>query len=34
MIMEAAMGGQLLDYLRDHKVFPETVAREIVLQVV
>ena len=31
MIMEAAMGGQLLDYLKDHKVFPETIAREILL---
>ena len=31
MIMEAAMGGQLLDYLKDHKTFPETKAREIIL---
>ena len=34
MIMEAAHGGQLLDFLKTNKVFPEPVAREIILQVV
>lgn len=33
MIMEAAMGGQLLDYLKANKTFPETTARDILLQV-
>ena len=33
MIMEAAMGGQLLDYLKANKTFPETIAREILLQI-
>lgn len=34
MIMEAAHGGQLLDFLKEHNVFPEPIAREIILQVV
>ena len=34
MIMEAAHGGQLLDFLKKHNVFPEPIAREIILQVV
>ena len=34
MIMEAAHGGQLLDFLKTNTVFPEPVAREIILQVV
>jgi len=31
MIMEAAHGGQLLDYLKKNKVFPEPIAREIII---
>ena len=34
MIMEAAHGGQLLDFLKSDKAFPEPIAREILLQVV
>jgi len=31
MIMEAAMGGQLLDYLKKHNTFTEITARSILL---
>jgi len=34
MIMEAAHGGQLLDFLKKNNAFPEPIAREIILQVV
>jgi len=31
MIMEAAMGGELLDYLKKNKIMPEKTARHIIL---
>jgi hypothetical protein len=31
MIMEAAHGGQLLDFLKTDKAFPEPIAREVIL---
>jgi len=34
MIMEAAMGGELLDYLKKKEHMDEPLAREIILQVV
>mgnify|MGYP001572735098 CR=1 FL=1 len=34
MIMEAAMGGELLDYLKINKCMPEKTARHVILQVI
>ena len=34
MIMEAAHGGELLDYLKKEKAVPEPIAREIMMQVI
>jgi hypothetical protein len=31
MIMEAAMGGELLGYLKKHETMPEKIARQIIL---
>jgi hypothetical protein len=31
MIMEAAMGGELLGYLKKHEIMPENKARQIIL---
>lgn len=34
MVMEAAMGGELYHYLKKHERMEETIAREIILQVI
>ena len=34
MIMEAALGGELGTYFKTHEFMPESIAREIILQVI